>query len=149
MKSIIILIAFALGFIIAQGIKTIIFLFSNRNEKNAIKDVILYSFKSGGMPSGHSASLASAITVIGFAEGFNTSIFAFSLCVFAIVVYDAINVRYAVGEQGKALSSIIKNHNLKASPVKIIEGHTLSQVIIGTILGIIIGLVASKIAGFC
>ena len=147
MKSIAIICAFALGFIIAQGIKTITFLATNR--KLPLKDVVIYSFKSGGMPSGHSASFAAATTVIGFAEGFGSPLFALALCVFAIVVYDAVNVRYSVGEQGKALTAIIKKHDPAAKTVKIVEGHTIPQVIIGTIIGILIGVIIAKIALFC
>ena len=62
-----------------------------------------------------------------------------------IVIYDAVNVRYAVGEQGKLLNVIVMDHNYKKKKVKVVEGHTIPQVIVGGVLGIAIGLVCAHV----
>ena len=83
------------------------------------------------MPSGHTASF--------------TGLTVFLMCKFGIfsaiiVVYDAVNVRYAVGEQGKVLNVMIMDRKYKKKKVKVVEGHTVPQAIVGAILGIGIGL---------
>lgn len=124
-----IIIAFVCGFVIAQAIKFIIALC--KKEKNLWR----YLFKSGDMPSGHAASLVAATTFIGFSEGVFSSIFALAICMTGIVLYDAMNVRYVVGEQGKALNRLI------SKPIRVAEGHTFLEVFVGTILGFLIGFI--------
>ena len=58
-------------------------------------------------------------------------------CVWLVVVYDAIHVRYAVGEQGKALNKLLREAKQPELPV--VEGHTMSQVVVGALIGAIIG----------
>ena len=122
-----IIIAFALGFIFAQGIKVL--LAKIRGEKNLKK----YITGSGGMPSGHAASTVATATCIGFICGFDSVIFGLAVTVVLTVIYDAVNVRYAVGEQGKVLNSI------SSKQLKIVEGHTKIEVFAGILLGILIG----------
>ncbi len=108
--------------------------------------------RSGGMPSGHAAAM-SAATVIAFAgtwvNGFDlsgsaaTALFVL-LCMDGIVLYDAMHVRFAVGEQGKALNKLLEKDG--QSPVKVVEGHTLPQVIAGVVLGVIVGCLTLFIA---
>ena len=63
------------------------------------------------------------------------------MCMSAIVIYDAVNVRYAVGEQGKVINLIANDHNYKKHKVKVVEGHTIPQVIVGGIVGILLGII--------
>jgi len=49
---------------------------------------------TGGMPSGHSALVTSLATAIGLKSGFSDDLFALSLVVAAIVIYDAMNIRF-------------------------------------------------------
>ena len=98
--------------------------------------------RSGGMPSGHTASFVALTTYFGMQYGFMSGLFALSAAMTAIVVYDAVNVRYAVGEQGKLLNIIAESdHNKKTRKMKVVEGHTIPQAIAGAILGIIIGII--------
>ena len=122
-----IILAFVCGFVVAQTIKFIIALIEKK------KNIWQYRLKSGDMPSGHAASLIAATTYIGFSEGIFSSLFALAVCISAIVLYDSMNVRYLVGEQGKALNKLI------SKPIIIPEGHTFLEVLVGTILGVIIG----------
>src|SRR5688572_3790096 len=63
-------------------------------------------FKSGGMPSAHSAVMVATLTVIGAREGIDSAIFGLTVVVTAIVMTDAYNVRRSVGEQGDFLRHI-------------------------------------------
>jgi len=132
MNGIKIIISFVCGFVTAQLIKFIIALIGKK------KDIWKYLVKSGDMPSGHAASLVSATTYIGFSEGVDSSIFALAICMVGIVLYDAMNVRYVVGEQGKALNKLIPK------PIRIAEGHTFLEVFAGTTIGFLIGFLIFK-----
>lgn len=102
------------------------------------KTAIAYIFRSGGMPSGHAASMTALTTSIGIAEGFSSSIFALALASTIIILYDAVHVRYAVGEQGEVLNRLLRQNGGK--PLPIVEGHTVPQVVVGVILGALVGL---------
>ena len=122
-----IIIAFLASFVIAQGIKT--FAAYLRGERNIKK----YLLASGGMPSGHSAGISAAAVCAGLIEGFDSSLFGFAVVMAAIIIYDSVNVRYAVGEQGKILNLLTKKK------MKIVEGHTRREVAAGIVLGIVVG----------
>ena len=60
-------------------------------------------FSSGGMPSSHSALVTSMMLAIGLFEGFNTSLFALSVTLAMIVVYDAAGVRREAGRHAEKI----------------------------------------------
>lgn len=64
-------------------------------------------FGAGGMPSSHSA-LVCALT-IGMARkvGFASPMFALTLALAGIVMYDAMGVRRAAGEQAKVINKLV------------------------------------------
>lgn len=141
------ILSFVLGFTLAQILKLIIFLIVNCGKKAKAKEIFGWLVKSGGMPSGHSASFGAATTYIGFHEGFDSVIFALALCMMIVIVYDAVNVRYATGEQGKKINKIIEKQKIDEKGVKVIEGHTKIEVLAGTLLGILIGVIIFSIFG--
>lgn len=102
-------------------------------------------FASGGFPSAHSAFVTCLMVQIGFLEGFRTSLFALALGLWAVVIYDSFNVRYAVGLQGEAINEMRKElvpelgPNYK--PLKVIMGHTPFQVLAGIFLGLVLGII--------
>ena len=140
------LLAFGCGWLFSQIIKLIIEIV---RRKGKIKPAeLLYIFtKSGGMPSGHTASFMALSVIIYFLEGFNSPVFILAICTMAIIVYDALNVRYAVGEQGKVMNKIIANTKVHERDIKVVEGHTLPQAICGAILGVIIGVLVAFCGG--
>ena len=76
-------------------------------------------FLSGGMPSGHSATVVALSMSIGLMESFDTTVFAISGILAVIVMYDAMKVRYSSGVQGDTINSLIKeqkSHNA-TSPI--------------------------------
>lgn len=146
MKAWYALVAFACGFAVAQLWKFVTGVVSSRKqEKRDFKEMVGYLMRSGGMPSGHAASVTALTVYLGCFSGFDSPIFMLAVAFWGIVLYDAIHVRYAVGEQGKALNRLLKEAGKPELPV--VEGHTMAQVVVGTILGIIIGLLVFWLAG--
>lgn len=147
MECIFTLLAFGMGFLVAQFWKLIAGIISGRRAHDVLNlgAAIGYFSRSGGMPSGHTASLTAAVMYLGFAEGFGTGLFALGACVWMIVLYDAIHVRYAVGEQGKVLNQILKEKEKKQ--LELVEGHTMGQVVVGAILGSVIGVLMAFVTG--
>lgn len=146
MKAWYALVAFACGFAVAQLWKFVTGVVSSRKqEKRDLKEMVGYLMRSGGVPSGHAASVTALTVYLGCFSGFDSPIFMLAVAFWGIVLYDAIHVRYAVGEQGKALNKLLKEAGKPELPV--VEGHTMAQVVVGTILGIIIGLLVLWLAG--
>ena len=108
------------------------------NKKKDYK-LSLEIFDSGGMPSAHTAILASTTSVIGLTDGFNSGLFALAAVMLAIVMHDAIRVRRSSGEQGIAISKMIKEQNSNVEIPRIYKGHNPLEVVFGLLLGIIIG----------
>jgi acid phosphatase family membrane protein YuiD len=98
-------------------------------------------FISGGMPSSHAATSVAVWAVVLLREGYHSAIFGLATLVVLIVCYDAVKVRRSVGEQGNAIQEIIKKTNVKVNVPRSAQGHTPLEVIAGSILGCVIGLV--------
>lgn len=149
MESLYVFLAFILGWFVAQVLKLIFFIIKKRG-KTTFRDVIYYMVKSGGMPSGHTASFTAVTMIIGYISGFNSIIFALAVCNTLIIVYDATNVRYSVGEHGKILNKLINERNKeegsKLKKLRVVEGHTVAETAMGFLLGISI---ATMIKIFC
>ncbi len=100
---------------------------------------------AGGMPSSHSAVVTSIATMIGRAEGFNSSIFALSVIFACVVMYDAAGIRRAAGKQAKLLNKLVETPGLTNIQVqeKLVEvlGHTPIQVFVGAAIGVVVGLI--------
>ena len=99
---------------------------------------------AGGMPSSHSAIVTSLAIMIGKYEGVDTPIFALSLIMAFIVMYDACGVRRAAGKQAALLNKIIETPGLTGVQVseRLVEvlGHTPVQVFVGALLGVVVGI---------
>ena len=134
------LIAFLAGWLCAQTGKVLGDMIRTGRPLK-FKEVVDCFMRSGGMPSSHTASFVGLTTYFIVQNGFFANISVLSMCMAAIVIFDAVNVRYAVGEQGKLLNVIVNDHNYKKKHVRVVEGHTVPQAIIGGIIGIIIGLI--------
>ena len=97
------------------------------------------------MPSSHSAVVTSLAALIRKYEGINTPSFGIATIFACIVMYDAAGVRRAAGKQAKLLNKIVETPGLSGVQVteKLVEvlGHTPTQVIVGAIIGIIIGVI--------
>lgn len=134
------LIAFALAWLVAQTWKTIAGIIGGYKSSRPMNlaNLIDYVTRSGGMPSGHTASLTAMVVCLGQILGYGSPVFALGVGLWLIVVYDATHVRYAVGEQGRALNKLLAKAEQPELPL--VEGHTVPQVIVGAIVGVIVGL---------
>ncbi len=100
-------------------------------------------FGDGGMPSGHSATVASLATVAALHFGVGGFEFAISAILALIVCHDAMGVRLETGKQAAILNEIVESFNVfstaKLPEVKLKEfvGHTPIQVISGVLIGIL------------
>jgi acid phosphatase family membrane protein YuiD len=126
---------------IAQILKMINYLLTNRHKKleEAIQTAM---WRTGGMPSSHSAIVCSLTTSTGIVEGIASNLFIFCLVFSMIVLRDALGVRRASGLQAKALNTLGKQTagkiGLEFNAVKEIQGHTPLEVLVGGVLGILI-----------
>ena len=102
-------------------------------------------FSSGGMPSSHSALMISASLAIGLFHGFDTPLFALSVALAMVVIYDATGIRRQAGLHAQKINILI-NELFSGQPVsekqlKEVLGHTPREVLGGTILGIVVTLI--------
>ena len=97
---------------------------------------------SGGMPSSHSALVVSMATSIGYVEGYHSTMFALSVIVASIAMYDAAGVRRAAGKQAAVLNEIVAelqaHRGITEKKLKELLGHTPVEVIAGAALGILV-----------
>ena len=136
-----ILIAALVAWAIAQAIKAILYTIVNREFK--FERLV----GSGGMPSSHAATVCAMSTAVAMQFGLASFEFAISFVLTSVVLHDARGVRQEAGKQAVTITAII-DHLIKEG--KIIElpewelkeliGHTPLQVLIGSIVGIGVGL---------
>lgn len=128
-----------ISWLAAQLLKVLI----NGIRKKQIKWSYMYS--PGGMPSAHTAVMTALATTIGIQYGFDSPLFAISLVVAFIVMYDAAGVRRTVGYQStmlnKMLEELFKGNKEFSQRLQEIIGHTKWEVFIGAVLGIALGIV--------
>ena len=132
-----VLFALALANVSAQILKVLIS--SLRHNKTQYKLAV----STGGMPSSHSATVIAMATSIGLIEGFNSTLFALSLCVSFIVMYDAAGIRRSASRQAIVINQIIKVitkdiPSLNTKRLKELLGHSPTEVIAGAVWGILV-----------
>ena len=109
---------------------------------------------AGGMPSAHSALVCSVTVAIARVEGIKSSLFALSIFLAFIIMYDAMGVRRAAGEQAKAINKIVFHFNQRTPDEEDMEepelkeyiGHTPLEVLGGALFGILVSMIYFIIA---
>jgi len=103
-----------------------------------------FLFKSGGMPSSHTALVCALAATVAMMQGFGSVVFGVAAILAMVVMYDAAGVRRAVSRQSIILNRIVKEL-LEKRPRGEVErdlrefiGHTPFQVFAGAALGIFI-----------
>ena len=141
-----ILICAALGYIIAQIVKSIIEVCVNR-------EFSLHRLftGNGGMPSSHSATVCALATTTAFECGLSSPAFAIAVIFAIVVMTDASGVRRETGKQAVIINNLVENfvkltkmpfdQELAHEKLKELIGHTPLQVQMGAALGIVIALV--------
>ncbi len=98
---------------------------------------------TGGMPSSHSALVASVATSVGLIDGYRSTTFAVAFTLAAIVMYDAAGLRRAAGKMAGILNRITEDlyiHRPDHVPDRLREllGHTPVEVIAGALYGVFV-----------
>ena len=138
-----------LAWLTAQILKTLISLITTKafNVERLIG--------AGGMPSSHSALVCSMTVAVAKVHGCQSTEFAIASILSLIVMYDAMGVRRAAGEQAKVVNQIVcalkinrdkstdKNYDERFFQGKLKEllGHTPLEVLAGAVLGTVMGIV--------
>lgn len=102
-------------------------------------DIVKFFDGMGGMPSSHSALVASISTLLFLDCGVCSPLFGLCLIFSLVVVYDSMGIRYESGMQAKVLNKMAKTH-LRES-----LGHKPLEALVGIILGIILSLILNRI----
>jgi acid phosphatase family membrane protein YuiD len=111
-------------------------------------------FRTGGMPSSHSAGVSSLATYIALKKGVSAIDFAISSLFGLIVMYDAMGIRRHAGEMAVELNDLDMRvekladqhpglyHREKKAELKEELGHLPQEVIAGALLGIAAGAIS-------
>lgn len=103
-------------------------------------------FGDGGMPSGHSATVASLATTCALHFGTGSVEFAIAGILAVIVCHDATGVRQEAGKHAMVLSEILQffdeihKEKIPEVKLKLFVGHTALQVLAGICIGIVVAL---------
>jgi uncharacterized protein len=127
----------------AQFIKSIVLVLKSRARSfRAVLATFLW--KTGGMPSSHSALAISIAASIAIVDGPNSSLFVLALFFALVVIRDALGVRRAAGHQARALNQLGRDLASRLGmgfhPVREVHGHNPAEVLVGGLLGFFIAL---------
>ncbi len=132
-----------LSWLSAQFIKTVVALLLGK-IKDIRELIALLFWRTGGMPSSHSALVCSVTTSIGVSSGVNTDIFVLACCFSLVVIRDALGVRRASGLQAQSINEIGKalqsKDIIEYKRIKEVHGHKPLEVAIGCLLGFFVGI---------
>ena len=123
-----------LGYLVAQITKDIL----GRRDIRSWKEW----FRSGSMPSSHTAIVIALTSTIFFHEGFSP-LFAVAGTFAVIVIHDALVVRRSVGEIGTALKEILPKVKYEGSTPHVALGHKPLEALAGGAIGLVIGIVVA------
>jgi len=125
--------------VLAQVCKVFIHYLLNRSWKWSLL------ISTGGLPSSHSATVASLTVAIGIVEGFSSPIFTVSFIFSVIVMYDAAGIRRHAGKQAVVLNRLIKDLQFPSEGgedriLKELLGHKPVEVLLGAVFGLIVSI---------
>ena len=102
---------------------------------------------AGGMPSAHTALVSSLAISTAKSCSISSPEFAITLALAAVVMYDAMGVRRAAGEQAKIINKMVdewfestsleEQNNPQIKKLKELLGHTPLEVLGGAFVGIV------------
>jgi uncharacterized protein len=97
-------------------------------------------YRSGGMPSTHTASVVGLTLGVLLFEGVG-ALFVVTLAFAIVVIHDAMGVRYEAEKHAKFLNELIKRQKFDKTYFSEHIGHKLPEVIVGAFIGIIIPII--------
>lgn len=119
------------------------FLIKSNKTRFTLRNVIAYS----GMPSGHSAITVSLTTIIGLGQGIYSPLFSLSLVLMLLTVRDAMGLRRYLGQQGAVINELVRDLDDdkflddKYPHLKEAIGHSIAQVLVGSLIGFFISVI--------
>ncbi len=134
------IVAGAAGWVVSQTAKYVVASIKGR-KLGSVRQLYL----SGHMPSAHSATVMAVVTVIGVKDGVGSGLFGLAVVFASVVLYDAMMVRRSSGEQGVALTQLLDEQKSNARRPRVAMGHTPFEVLVGSVIGVIIGVVVSAL----
>lgn len=122
--------------VVCQGLK---FLLALRKYKASSCYRLL---QPGGMPSSHASVVTSLATTMGLYYGWTSPFFQLAVVFGGIVIYDALTLRRAVGEQARRINAICQREGFFPND-DLLEnlGHTPLEVFIGVLIGVLLALI--------
>lgn len=136
-----VLMAALAGWLFAQLVKMVLYGIMNREFR--LERLI----GSGGMPSSHAAMVCALTVAVLKQHGIGSFEFAIAFILAVVVLHDARGVRLETGKQAMTITAIVQ-HLLKEGEeidlpeleLKELIGHTAIQVLVGSLMGIAIGI---------
>lgn len=127
-----------IAWVVAQGIKVA----ANTVRTRQFDFRFLYS--PGGMPSSHTSAACAVCTSVGILDGLGSTLFAVTVLVAFVIMYDAQGVRRAAGQQARILNQMFEalrtQHRLPPHQLVELLGHTELEVVAGLLLGVAVAL---------
>jgi len=97
-------------------------------------------FRTGGMPSSHTALVAGVAHGIGLRDGFDSTVFAIAAVLAIVVIYDATGIRRQAGKHATLINAMMQDlasgHPLKQELLREVLGHTPLEALAGFLLGL-------------
>jgi acid phosphatase family membrane protein YuiD len=97
-------------------------------------------FRTGGMPSSHTALVAGVAHGIGLRDGFDSTVYAIAATLAIVVIYDATGIRRQAGKHATLINAMIQDlasgHPLKQEMLRDVLGHTPLEALGGLLLGL-------------
>ena len=144
-----ILVSAVISWAAAQIIKTILWVIQNKSFNGE------RLLGSGGMPSSHTSFVSASAIAVMRKTGADSVEFAIMFIIAAVVIYDAMGVRYAAGLHAREINKMnkylidfsassdnkIKLEGGNKKELKEFLGHTPFEVLGGVLLGILVALI--------
>ena len=128
-----------ISWVLGQTIKLVIdYIYTHRWDGSLL-------FRAGGMPSSHSALMASVALSIGLYDGFNSPVFALAVAISLVVIYDATGIRRQAGIHAQKINLLI-NELFSGQPIsedqlREVLGHSPLEAAGGVVLGVAVALI--------
>lgn len=127
-----------IAWLLAQALKV---LFSFRRDSGFDFELLV---GPGGMPSAHSSLVTALATITGLVQGWRSTMFAVTVVLAMLTMYDAAGIRRSAGRQARVLNQIMREwqasktfHDMR---LRELLGHSPFEVFAGALLGIITAL---------
>jgi len=128
------------GWFIAHVAKFVITLVTSGGREKSLK----VFFRAGGMPSSHTSVMVTTLVVLAGTQGIGSPIVGLAAALTGLIIYDALNVRRSVGEQGDVLRKVAA-HTKVEDHFRIAYGHTGTEVVGGVLVGLLVGYILLQI----